>query len=86
MKADRMPYSLIPTPFIDLIINDTDHPHAEQAVEELNRLRAAQCHLVTYLQATKAQTDACTAGIQSLVEGVQPLGHPPPHLFRGRLK
>ncbi len=78
-----MPYSLIPTTFIELILNETDSPHAEQAIEELNRLRAAQCHLVTHLQATKMQTEACILGVQPLIESVQPLCNPPPHLLGG---
>lgn len=78
-----MPFSLIPTPFIEMILNDTEHPHAEQAIDELNRLRAVQCHLMTHLSSTKMQTDACISCVQPLLDGVQPLCHPPPHLPGG---
>ncbi|CAB4154486.1 hypothetical protein UFOVP653_5 [uncultured Caudovirales phage] len=81
-----MPYSIIPTPFIELILNDTESPHAEQAIEELNRLRAVQCHLVTHLHATKLQTDACISVVEPLIESVQPLCDPPAHLLGGSLK
>lgn len=81
-----MSYSLIPTPFIERILNESDSPHVEQAIEELNRLRDAQCHLLTHLNITKMQTDACISCVQPLIESVQPLCNPPPHLPGRRLE
>ncbi len=81
-----MPYSLIPTTFIELVLNDTDSPHADKAIEELNRLRAVQCHLVTHLETTKMQTEACISCVQPLLQSVQPLCNPPPHLLGSGLE
>jgi hypothetical protein len=81
-----MPYSLIPTTFIELVLNETDSPHVEQAIEELNRLRAVQCHLVTHLETTKMQTDACISCVQPLLQSVQPLCNPPPHFLGSSLE
>lgn len=78
-----MPTSLVPTPFIEMILNNAAGPHAEQAIEELNRLRAVQCHLLTHLETTKMQTDACISCVRPLVEGIQPFCNPPAHLTRG---
>lgn len=81
-----MPYSLIPTTFIEMVLNETDSPHADKAIEELNRLRAVQCHLVTHLEVTKMQTEACITCVQPLLDSVQPLCDPPPHLLGRRLE
>lgn len=62
-----MPFSLVPTPIIESILNDSDHPQAAKAIEELNRLRDVQCHLVTHFVAVQRQTQASGAGLRSLV-------------------
>ncbi|CAB4122474.1 hypothetical protein UFOVP33_11 [uncultured Caudovirales phage] len=75
-----MPFSLVPTPILELMLNESDHPKTEQAIEELNRLREIHCHLATHLIAVKQQTDASVAGIQSLLGEVEP--SPAPKLPR----
>jgi len=77
-----MPFSLVPTPALELIIEESDHPHADKAVEELRKLRDINCHLLTHFVAIKQQTEASTAGLQSLVREIEP--EAPPHLS-GRL-
>lgn len=67
-----MPFSLVPTPILELMLNESDHPETEKAIEELNRLREIHCHLATHLIAVKQQTDASVAGIQSLLSEIQP--------------
>ena len=49
----------------------------------LTEVPTAQCHLMTHLRSTKMQTDACISCVQPLLDGVQPLCHPPPHLPGG---
>lgn len=67
-----MPFSLVPTPVLELMLNESDHPEADKAIEELNRLREMHCHLATHLIAVKQQTDASVAGIHSLLGKVEP--------------
>lgn len=80
-----MPFNLVPTPFLELMLDRRgDTPEAEKAIEELNRLREIQCHLVTHFLAVKRQTEASAASLDSLVNGVKTGGDAPPHLA-GRL-
>jgi hypothetical protein len=81
-----VPFSLMPTPFLELILNESDSPHVEHAINELHRLRAVQSHLLTHLEATKMQTDACISGVHPLFKIVQPLCDPPAHLSGGRFE
>lgn len=79
-----MPFSLVPTPFIETILNHSTHPQADQAIEELNRLRDVQCHLLTHYVAVQRQTQASGAGLQSLISEIKP--KPSTHLTRGQLE
>lgn len=79
-----MPFSLVPTAFIEAILNHSNHPNTDKAIEELNRMRAVQCHLVTHLMAVQRQTQASTAGLQSLISEVQPKASA--HLTRSLLE
>lgn len=69
-----MPFSLVPTPVIEWILQNTDDPKADQAIAELNKLRDVHCHLLTHYVAVKRQTDSSASGLKSLLGDVQP--HP----------
>lgn len=73
-----MPFSLVPTPFIEWILQTTDDPKADDAIAELNKLRDVHCHLLTHFVAVKNQTDSSAAGLKSLLSDVQT--HPAPQL------
>jgi hypothetical protein len=66
-----VPFSLVPTPVIEWILQNTDDPKADQAISELNKLRDVHCHLLTHFVAVKAQTEASTSGLKSLLGNVQ---------------
>lgn len=72
-----MPFSLVPTPVIECILQNTDDPKAAQAIAELNKLRDVHCHLLTHFTAVKTQTDASASGLKSLLGSVQPQPAPP---------
>lgn len=74
-----MPFSLVPTPFIEWILQTTDHPKADQAIAELNKLRDVHCHLLTHFVAVQNQTQASASGIRSVV-GSDAQMHPAPTL------
>ncbi len=80
-----MPFSLIPTPVLEILL---DQSGDEQAIAEYQKLRELHCHLASHLLAIKQQTDASIAGIQSitgnLVEQVQTDGAA--HFSRRRLE
>ena len=65
-----MPFSLVPTPFLEMMLENLDESdtRAAKAIEELQRLRDVQCHLVTHLMAVKRQSEASAAGLQALLK------------------
>lgn len=65
-----MPFSLVPTPVIELILQTTDDPKADEAIAELNKLRDVHCHLLTHFTAVKTQTDASASGLRSVLGDV----------------
>ena len=73
-----MPFSLVPTPTLELLLEQSDHPQANQAVIELIRLRDANCHLLTHFVAVQNQTKISASGIKSVLGGIQT--HPAPTL------
>lgn len=80
-----MPFNLVPTPFLELMLDrNSEKEAAKKAIEELNKLREIQCHLVTHFLAVKRQTEASAAGLDSLLNSVKTGGDAPPHLA-GRL-
>lgn len=76
-----MPYSLVPTPILEAILNDANN---EQAAAELQRLHDVNCHLLTHYVATKQQSEATHAGLDLLLGEIEP--EAPPQLPRCRLK
>ena len=76
-----MPFSLVPTPVLELMLNESDN---DKAIEEYQRLRDVHCHLLTHFVAIKAQTEASHAGLKSLLGEVEP--HPAAHLPRRLLE
>ena len=62
-----MPFCLVPTPFLETILNNDESPHADKAIEELRRLKEVNCHLAAHLIAVKQQTEASAASLQSIV-------------------
>lgn len=58
---------LVSTDALDAVLNESGHPHAEQAVQELRRLRQMHMHLVTHLIAVKAQNESAITAIEALV-------------------
>lgn len=79
-----MPFNLVPTPFLELMLDRNKNEHADKAIEELNKMREIQCHLVTHFLAVRRQTEASAASLDSLVNGIKAGGDAPPHLA-GRL-
>jgi len=79
-----MPFNLVPTPFLELMLDRAENEAAKKAIEELNKMREIQCHLVTHFLAVKRQTEASAAGLDSLLNVVKSGGDPSPHLA-GRL-
>jgi hypothetical protein len=77
-RKPTVPFSLVPTPFIECILQTTDDPKADQAIDELNKLRDVHCHLLTHFVAIKQQTEASASGIKSVLGDVQT--HPAPRL------
>jgi hypothetical protein len=67
-----VPFSLVPTPTLELLLEQSDHPQANQAVIELIRLRDANCHLLTHFVAVQNQTKISAAGIKSVLGDVRP--------------
>lgn len=57
-----MPFSLIPTPVLEWMLDNSNN---QEAIDEYNRLREIHCHLATHLIAVKQQTDSTVAGIQA---------------------
>ena len=74
------PFSLVPTPLLEMMLNDAP----QEAVDEYLRLREAHCHLVNHLRATKTQTEATVSGLQSLLDEIKPDGST--HFARRRLE
>ena len=72
-----MPFSLVPTPFIEWILENTDDPKANQAIDELNKLRDVHCHLLTHFVAVQNQTQSSASGIRSVVGEVNAYPAPP---------
>lgn len=48
----------------ETLLNESDHPVAEQSVREYNHLRAVQRHLLTHLNSIKLQTESSIEGIR----------------------
>lgn len=71
-----MPFSLVPTPFIEWILQTTDDPKADQAIAELNKLRDVHCHLLTHFVAVQNQTQSSASGLRSVLGEVHM--HPAP--------
>lgn len=75
-----MPFSLVPTPLLEIMLEDAP----QETVDEYLRLREAHCHLVNHLRATKVQTEATVSGLQALLDEIKP--DTSSHFFRCRLK
>lgn len=73
-----MPFSLVPTPVIEWILQTTNDPKADQAIAELNKLRDVHCHLLTHFVAIKQQTESSASGIKSVLGNIET--HPAPTL------
>ena len=73
-----MPFSLVPTPVIEWILQTTDDPKVDEAIAELNKLRDVHCHLLTHFVAVKQQTDSSASGIKAVLGEIQT--HPAPPL------
>lgn len=56
------------SPTLESLLNEIDHPDAEQAVREYRHLCAVQRHLLTHLTSIKVQTESSIAGIQEEVD------------------
>ena len=74
------PFSLVPTPLLEMMLNDAP----QETVEEYLRLREAHHHLVNHLRATRTQTEATVSGLQSLLDEIKP--NTPAHLTRRSLE
>ena len=55
---------------LECLLNESNHPDAEKAVQEYRHLRAVQRHLLTHITAVKLQTAASLAGIQDEIQAV----------------
>lgn len=67
-----MPFSLVPTKVLEILLNEAPvNPQTEQAIAELQRLRDVHCHLLTHFVAIRNQTEASTAGLQSLIDEIE---------------
>lgn len=42
---------------LDRVLDETKHPELEEAIEELNQMRALQAHLVTHYVAVRRQNE-----------------------------
>jgi len=62
-----MPHCFVPTPILDSILNQSDHPQVAQAIEELNRLRDVQSHLFTHFVAVQKQNQAGVSALTGLL-------------------
>lgn len=51
-----MQSSPMPMPFLESVLNTSNHKHIEKAIEELNILREINHHLFTHFAAVKMQT------------------------------
>lgn len=78
-KSPPVPFSLVPTPVIEWILQTSDDPKADQAIAELNKLRDVHCHLLTHFVAVKTQTESSASGIKSVLGDIQT--HPSPPLL-----
>lgn len=67
-----------------LAVMEAENQSVDAAIEELNRIRDINVHLLTHMRAVKVQTDTSLAGIQSLLKGIQT--EPPAHLARRLLE
>lgn len=72
-----MPFSLVPTPVIEWILQSSDDPKADEAIAELNKLRDVHCHLLTHFTAVQNQTKSSAAGLRSVLGDVQTHSDPP---------
>jgi hypothetical protein len=48
-------------------LETTDNPKAEEAIAELNKLRAVHCHLLTHFVAVQQQTQSSASGLRSVL-------------------
>lgn len=66
------------SPTLESLLNEIDHPDAEQAAREYRHLRAVQRHLLTHLSSIKLQTESSIAGIQDEVDAQVAIAEVPP--------
>ena len=66
-----MPHDLLCSPALETLLNESEHPDAEQAAQEYRHLRAVQRHLLTHLTSIQLQTESSIAGIQDEVGEIE---------------
>ena len=73
-KASPAVESLTSAPQLSalLAVMEAENQSVDAAIEELDRIREINVHLLTHIRAVKMQTDTSLAGIQSLLKSVQP--------------
>jgi len=49
---------------LDRVLDETKHPAVEEAIEELNQMRAVQAHLLTHYAAVRRQNDALHSALE----------------------
>jgi hypothetical protein len=67
-----MPFSLIPTVFLETILNEVTHPLAEEAIQELTHLKSVQSLLTAHVVAIQRQTAVTVAGLTTLKDSGEP--------------
>ncbi len=60
-------YSLVKTPNLDFVLNNSKDSKVDMAIAELIKLREIQEHLVTHLRASKAQCEFTATGLRALI-------------------
>jgi hypothetical protein len=80
------PGGLAPRLTAMLNLMQSEQQSVGQAIDELQQLRDTVHVLFTHLRAVKAQNDASIASVSSLLNGVEPFGHPAAHFLGRRLE
>jgi hypothetical protein len=66
-----MTFDLVSTSFLEVLLNTSNHPDTERAIEELHRLKEVHLHLIGHLSAVKEQTEATIGALQSMLEAAR---------------
>lgn len=70
-----MPGTVVPTPNLESVLEEVDHPLAVHAISEFKRLKDSHMQLATHFMAVKRQTDSTGACLRALLlrpDGTQP--------------